>query len=278
MRDVNSEENLTPGRTPTPVFGAPPVAEVALGVQFRTIYPLRGLEIAPLRDAWGEEYPKVEEQPALPVVVENDSLLNQPIQFSLGPLPPVRYWFLNLTGTELIQVQQDRVIVNWRQGDPPTEYPRYQYMRNLFARRAEELSEYVEGSGWGKLEINQADLTYINAIEPLNGEVGAVDEILRNWTPLAGHHLSAPEQMRAALVFRIPGAGRGTTRLHVSVDPAQRQDGQPILFLTMTVRGTPDGTGLDDALSFLDTGHDHLVRSFAELTAESMHSIWRRRI
>ena len=38
--------------TDLPDFGAPPVVEVALGVQFRILPALRGLALAPLRERW----------------------------------------------------------------------------------------------------------------------------------------------------------------------------------------------------------------------------------
>jgi hypothetical protein len=94
--------------------------------------------------------------------------------------------------------------------------------------------------------------------------------------PIKGHHLGKAEQTRAAMVFTVPDLGIPPVRLYVTADPARRPDGQQVMFLTLTVRGAPSDEGVDEALVFLDRAHDHLVRSFAELTPTTMHERWEK--
>ncbi len=199
------------------------------------------------------------------------------LQLNLGPLPPIRQWFLNDSGTELVQVQHDRLHVNWRAGDPPTKYPRYGHMREVFARRFGELVQFAVEENLGEPEVTQAELSYINVIEAESDELGRIDRFLKAWSGTTGHHLGEPEQARVTLTFLIPGIGQPPVRLYVEVSPAQKVTGEQILFFTMTVRGNPGGRSAAESLKFIDEAHEHLVRSFAGLTEESMHEVWGRR-
>lgn len=123
----------------------------------------------------------------------------------------------------------------------------------------------------------QAEVTYLNAIEPESAQMGRLDRVLRNWQPPTSNHLGEPEQARAALVFPVSDLGRPPVRMYVAVDPAQRPDGRPAFFLRITVRGAPAGEDLHAGLAFMDQARSHVVRSFAELTPEAMHAQWERR-
>jgi hypothetical protein len=86
--------------------------------------------------------------------------------------------------------------------------------------------------------------------------------------------LGSPEQARLSLAFRVPDIGRDPVRLHLALNPARRPDGSTAIFLTLTLRGAPLDETWTSALGFLDAAHSHIVRSFAELTSDSMHAEW----
>lgn len=268
--------------TPTPdaalpEFDAPPVVEVALGIQFRPVFGLRPIELGGLRETWRAEYPLAQEQPPLPPQVEAPTAGPLQVQFVVGPGLQTRVWFLNEPQTELVQLQHDRLTVNWRQAVPDAPYPRYPHVREVFQRRFADLRDFVDDRHLGSLSVIQAEVTYINAIEPNEGQLGRLGGALSNWQPPTSHHLGEPEQARAAMVFPVHDAGRPPVRMYVAVDPAQRPDGRPVLFLTITVRGAPAGDDLNAALRFMDQARNHVVRSFTELTPETMHTQWERR-
>jgi uncharacterized protein (TIGR04255 family) len=260
-----------------PEFDHPPVVEVVLGVQFRPIVAMRGLALAGLRDRWRNEYPQIEEQPALPLISE-DSLSRLPrLQFDVVSLPPTRQWFLNDLGTELVQVQPDRLLVNWRAGETQAKYPRYGKIRETFVNRHNDLVQFAVDEGFGELEITQAELTYINVIEVNPGELGRIDRFFKGWSEVSGHHLGAPDQARVTLTFAAPGLGNPQARLYVEINPAQKHSGEYVLFFTLTVRGNPGGKSFAEAMKFIDEAHDHVTRSFDELTEDSMHDVWGKR-
>jgi len=247
---------------------------MALGVQFQPLPGLRGISLAPLRERWREEYPLVEEQPALTPTLEQPAQQGLTFQIGFGAVAPVRHWFLSDDGTELVQIQADRLIVNWRQGESGPDYPRYDRMRELFARRFADFSDFVVNEGIGLLEITQVEVNYINAVEPELAKQGRLEVVLRPWAGTSEHHLGEPEQARLSLAFTVPDVGRPPVRMYMSIEPAQRPDGRPVSFLTLSVRGAPADTSLGATLNFMDTAHEHLVRSFAELTTDTVHREW----
>lgn len=260
--------------TAVPTFIEPPVVEMALGAQFRPLFTLRGITLGPLRERWRDAYPRVEEQPPLPPAIEGGLVPGIGLQIGFGPMPNMRHWFLNEAGTELVQLQHDRLIVNWRQADTSSAYPRYDRMRTIFEQRLADLVGFVEQHRLGTLEIVQAEANYINALDVEPRSQGHLGRLLRGWVGTPGHHLGEPEEARVSLAFAVPDLGRPPVRMYVNVDPAQRGDGAPVLFMTLTVRGAPAGVGVAETLQFVDGAHDHLVQSFMELTAEPMHSAW----
>lgn len=259
-----------------PAFEAPPVVEVALGIQFRPIFGLRPLELGALRERWRVDYPLVQEQPPLPPQVETAAAGHLQVQFVVGPALQTRVWFLNEPQTELVQLQHDRLTVNWRRAVPDAPYPHYPRVRDIFERRFKDLFAFASERMLGAIRVTQAEVTYINAIEAGRDQLGRLDRILRNWQPPTSHHLGEPEQARATLVFSVPDMGRPPVRMYVGVEPAQHADGRPVMFLTITVRGAPTDETLGGALGFMDQAHSHVVRGFASLTPESMHQVWER--
>lgn len=258
-----------------PEFDAPPVVEVVLGVQFRPLLGLRPIELGPLREAWRPTHPVVQEQPLLPPAIEVSTGGLPAVQFVVGPALHTRVWFLSEDHSSLIQLQHDRLTINWRQTTSGA-YPRYPAVRTALAERSADLSRFVAERHLGRLSVTQAEVTYINAIEAEQAEMGNLVRVLDHWQP-PSVHLGQPEQARCTLVFNVPDVGRPPVRLYVAVDPAQRPDGRPALFLTLTVRGAPAGDDLEEALRFMDQAHAHVVRSFAALTPDAMHAQWERR-
>jgi uncharacterized protein (TIGR04255 family) len=258
-----------------PKFERPPVVEVSIGVQFRPLFGMRGLALAPLRERWRDQYPKVEEQPPLPPTIEGDSAAMPQLLFNVAPLP-TRYWFLNESGTQLVQIQPDRLITNWRAGDQPAEYPRYRQMRTTFENRYSELAQFAGQENLGVLEITQAEVSYVNAIKVPPDELGHIGLFLKAWSGTGDTRLGEPEQARMTLAFPVPGAGQPPVRLYAEVNPAQGAGGERVLFFTLTARGNPGGKSLDDSLKFMDEVRERLVWAFVELTTEEMHDAWGR--
>ena len=119
-----------------PDFGRPPVAEVALSVQFDPVKDMGGPQVGLLWAKFRSEFPKVDEHPPLDQVIESFGsplLPTADLRLECVDAPvSLRTWFLNERGDELIQVQQDRFIHNWHKVDESDEYPRYSHLISTF--------------------------------------------------------------------------------------------------------------------------------------------------
>lgn len=264
-----------PGSALLPEFENPPVIEVAIGVQFQPLFGLRPIELGALRDRWRPTHPVVAEQPLLPPAIETAGSGPARVSFVLAPAAQNQVWFLSADQSSLLQLQHDRLTVNWRRTGDGTEYPRYPAMRRLFEEKATDLSDFVRDRALGQVAVTQVEVTYVNSIESTQEGLGDFSQVLRDWqTPVAEY--ARPEQASLSLAFAIPDLGRPPVRLYVAANSAQPPVGPPALFLTLTVRGAPEGSELSHALSFMDQAHVHIVRNFALLTPESKHIQWRR--
>lgn len=269
---------LPQGSDTLPNFERPPVTEVALGVEF-TPLPVHAIDLGSLWAGWRDEYPEVQEQP--PLEPTRDEAQGPVPVISFGPPPMNRHWFISRDRAQLLQVQQDRLIVNWRRISDGDVYPRYPSLRNTFRQRLEELDLFART--YGGLRITRAEVTYINDLsygaDP--GEeahlASHLHDVVQLWGSVPTHHLGDPRQVRFAATFDIPDLADSGI-LHVGVDPTHRlQEGKVTSLLTLTVRGRPRGESPAEALTFLDEGRRHVVTSFTELTTQSMHERWGRR-
>lgn len=271
-------------RPPLPDFAAPPVTEVALSVQFDPLASLRTPQLGLLWKDFRDRFPKTEEHPPLPPVIEKFGVLGSPkvdVRFEMT-LPVPRCWFLNAAGTELIQVQQDRFVHNWRKVGQGDEYPRYEHIRETFKTELDAFRQFLAREQLGELAPNQCEVTYVNHIISGKGweKHGQVGEVVTVWTSrYSDTFLSEPQDVRFLVRYVIPdSAGNPLGRLLISVEPAYRtDDDKPILVLQLTARGRPDGEGIDGVFRFLNTGREWVVRGFASITSPRMHEIWERR-
>ena len=98
-------------------FSMPPLIELSLGMQFEPLTDFTIPYFGLLWNRFRDNFPLTESHPPLEHSTErfdlNRFVLRPSIQvFQTPPVP--RIWFLNQDGSQLIQMQQDRLIHNWR--------------------------------------------------------------------------------------------------------------------------------------------------------------------
>lgn len=271
-------------RLSLPDFADPPVVEVALSVQFDPLTSLRVPHLGLLWEEFRNRFPNTEEHPPLPPVIERFGVRGPSgvsVQLETG-LPMPRCWFLNEAGDELIQVQQDRFVHNWRKVGHGDKYPRYERIRETFKTELDTFCQFLDREQLGKLAPNQCEVTYVNHIASGKGweRHGQIGEVVTVWASrYSDTFLSEPEDVRFAVRYVIPdSSGAPLGRLFINVEPAYRTtDNQPVLVMQLIARGRPDGEGIEGVFRFLDTGREWIVRGFASITSSRMHEIWGRR-
>ena len=259
-----------------PEFDRPPVVETVLSAQFE---PIAALSVARFGLFWNrirDEFPQTETRQALEPAIETfDSLAPTQPRLRLemrSEVPPVRQWFINAAGTELIQLQNDRFLKNWRKSAAGDVYPRYQKaIKPGFDRHFRVLSDWLQSESLGDARVTQCEVTYVNHIVSGEGwerwsEAATVFPFL---------HSMPVEIEDGAFFLRLPirWQERQVGRLSVEIHPALRAtDQRPIYVMNLTARGQIGG-----ACDFFDIGREAVVTNFARLTSAHMHEIWGRK-
>lgn len=271
---------MTELKRPLPAFENPPVIETVLGVQFA---PLESFTIPCFGLYWQRirgRYPVQETQPALTRILEDFGTrlpVRPPLGIELVSQPEVRCWFIDASSTELIQVQRDRFIRNWRKVGDGDIYPRYERLKPQFEHDWAVFCAFLREFELGSPEVNQCEVTYINHFE-IGRELDAYGEahkVIRLLSSEArSEFLPGPEIVRINTTYMMADK-KG--RLHVELQPViRRHDAREMLQLTLTARGRPASSRPKDVLEWFDMGHEWIVRGFTDLTTEAMHRLWRR--
>lgn len=260
-----------PGDDGLPEFERPPVHEVALGVSFTPLVGLRAVQLGALWERWRGDYPVIEEQPPLPPATAPPG---GGIAVMFGPPPVNRHWFFNETGDHLVQLQADRLVVNWRQTVSGQNYPRYRVLREELAARMTDVEELSRRGGWGELAVTDAELTYVNLVLDGEGRPARAEDVLAALTTPIGHQATGSlTETRLSQTF-LAGKGEHALALQVTSAPGLDTQGGQALVLTLSVRGTVPAGSWSASLDLLDRAHQHLVSCFSSITRPAMHELW----
>ncbi len=187
---------------------------------------------------------------------------------------PIRALFVDRSGNQLVQVQRNAFIRNWRQTEQTTEYEHYENVCPLFQRDWQTFCGFLDSEKLGQVEVVQCEVTYINQL--VRGRewqtFDDVPRIFRIWSRTNADSLSASQMVSFITVFELP-ENAGT--LQVVLQPGiRKRDNKEIIQFSLTATGKPAGSGLTEILHWLDLGHAAVVKSFRDLTTPEMHALW----
>ena len=272
-----------------PEFDNPPVAEVVLSVQFSELRGYRTVHAGLLwEQCFRESYPTFSEHRPLDSVFETfgpRDVGRPSVQLLQVPGPPLpRLWFLNSDGSELVQVQSDRFIHNWRKSGQGAQYPRYEAISVKFFDELQRVEEFFDQQKVGKIEPNQCEVTYVNYITVDDGDIRKMPERALRIFSAVPSNASDPgvltpsfEDARIFARYVMDGEdGSPIGRLTVTAQPALFENEIPILRLDLTARGAPSAPTPDAVSDFFDAGRLAIVRAFTALTTAEMHTLWKR--
>ena len=257
-----------------PDFKNPPLEEVVVGVQFSAPPNYSILHASEIWDLFKSDYPVVSEQPRLQPQFEVFGGNPQPnLQFSFGP-PPTRgkLWFVSEDGTHLFQFQEDRLLLNWRRRGLENTYPRHEKLIAIFSNYLEKLDKFYKAKYSAALSVNQAEVSYINAL-PVSDFSEAGD-----WIKFFGSSELKIELLSATLTEIVQNIeGKPIARMSYEILPVWEQlTEQKAIRLSLTSRGKPDGESTHSALAFIANMREKIVQRFCDLTTEKAHKIWGR--
>jgi uncharacterized protein (TIGR04255 family) len=260
-----------------PDFTSPPLNEVVLGVQYSAPHGYQQVQVGEVRNLFSSDFPITQEHMALPPAFETFGLPKfgpvGNLELLSGPVHS-RYWFVNASGHELIQFQQDRLLHNWRRLESSEgKYPRFESMLGSFASELAKLENYINTIQPQSLLINQCEITYINHIH-IDGDSIALDDWFKG-SMLHGLALEEINLRFSEVIRNEIGARIG--RLIYEVTTGFLANGQRIIVFNLTARGAPDQPSVEEALRFVKLGRELIVTKFADLTTASAHTLWGRK-
>lgn len=272
-------------RRDLPDFERPPVVEVSLSVQFEPLMRLRTPHLGLFWSAIRKDFPRAEDRSPLPPSIElfGSPKVDEGLKVEVLQVPPVpRCWYVNASGTELLQLQQDRFIVNWRKTSLAEEYPRYGHVRKIFLSEFAKFDRFVQQEDLGQILFTQCEVTYVNHFFPneLWQRPGQLGEIVTVWTTdYSDSFLSEPEDVRFNIRYLMKDQTQQPIgRLQIGVEPKYEQSPKgPMMLMVMNARLRPSDQSLDGAIQALDEGRRWIVKGFTSITTQNMHKLWGRR-
>jgi len=293
-RGLSAAELIMGRPSDLPDFERPPVAEVVLSIQFAPLDKMRNFHIGLLWEKFRSQYPDVSEHGTINPAFEAfgaQQLQGSPPalrieQFLTPPMP--RYWFEKVGLPDLLQLQQDRIIHNWRKQETNTTYPRYEAIRARFENEVNTFVSFLKDYGLGDLKPNQCEVTYTNIIGlPDSNEIhNRLEQVTPLWAGKLSHENSSKESTVFAEIenttiqfrMKLSEADKPVGRLHVLFQPGVLPADPPkeAVRLDITARGRPKQETMQAAFEFLDLGRRAVVKVFAAVTTPDLHAQWGR--
>ncbi len=262
-----------PTRT-LPDYERPPAVETALGVRFSPIEGWNVFHYGLLLAKFKDEYPKQQLRPPLGEITFHMAATDQFADI------PVRCWFINQDDTQLVQVQNNCFIRNWRKTQETPDYLHYEVIKPLFQRDWSRFREFLREQKLPEYpSVWQCEVSYVNHF--VRGrdwdEYKDLHKLYRGWRGITAEGLfSRPEMIALTASYALP-SGDGNLQF-VSQPGIRQSDGAEIIQLTITASGKPKGSQESDILDWLDRGRAAVVSGFAGFTDEAAQMrIWGRK-
>lgn len=253
-----------------PSFDRPPVVEVAVGAHFLQLPGLTTVALVRLvDDLWRTRYPRTIEQPLSPPFSRPGSGPMLAFQFQ-AESPPIRLWSLTEDESFLIQIQHDRLLLNWRKVKDDDPYPRYERLRGDFVEAWRAFSAYVGDRDFGVLQPSVAEVSFFNRV-PM-GAATEVSTFIKALSPawsLSGQLVMAYQLERE--ITNTPLAGHQNIALNY-----RPENGHMQLEISTRIDVDTAAGETSEVLESLDTAHRIGVLTFDAVTTEDAHSAWGR--
>ena len=248
-----------------PEYGQPPVTETVVGIEFAAL-PIGFMGLASLHDLWKVDFPTPIEQEALPPTRPvQQGAPGFPFRIGMGP-PPARLWMLSEDQHFLVQVQSDRLTLNWRRlGAEASSYPGFEVLRARFELLFAEFQSHISKSLAIAVEPMVVEWTYVN-------EIDGADRMLSIWSesdlPLPGSLLLTRFQNVRALDI-----GGISAQLTIGAEPISLGlNHSTSLTVSTQIFLTPGHA--TDATALIADAHYTSRQAFEAITSEQAKSDW----
>ncbi len=267
-------------------FGSPPVVETVLSVQFKSLAGFTGAHagwfwkeyVEKLGDAPPCEWKQATEAQRLPEQSEKfgaeDIWVAPSVRFTAGLISP-RIQLIRGDGERLLQVQDNRFILNWRKQS--SAYPSYEALLPEFRNMLSAFESFCSEAGFGTPVYNLWEVVYVDQVKK-----GTMWDSARNLNrifpalttpPFSVRHAPPSDDETISADWRYSLADR-RGRLYVQLRQARLQpSNEEVIQLTTTARGPVSETqSWEQGLNF---GHAALRETFLAITSTEAQEFWK---
>jgi len=250
----------------------PPVVETSLGFYFSRVAGWNILHFGALWEKFRAKYPITEfPPPILP------NIASPPFKFEWNPsdsIVPIRACFTNAQKTQLVQLQQELFLHNWRKTDATSDYQHYDTILPLFKQDWATFLEFLAERGLHRPKVARCEMSYFNHI--VRGEewqeFADLPRLFRAWRGFEGDEVFKNPELVAFNVVQKVGKGQ----VMVAVSPAVRTiDGKEILQLNVTGTVVPTDSEDDGLFAGLGECHEIALKGFQSFVSEESMTRWR---
>lgn len=250
-------------------FDNPPINEVVIATHFDP--PMTALRNEHIGLFWREirdDFPSVQQRfPTVPPILppmdtEDDEIF---------PMP--RYWFIAGDDINLLQIQKDALMLNWRRMN--ANYPGYSRIKAVFDRYYTVLSDFVATEFGIGLGITSCELTYVNVLEPseLWSASRDTERVINSfWVPDAGLPLLVYPDFNCRFGYHVEDDLRIDIAMRSGV--AVQQPNIPTLAFEIKATGQPEPRTKSRADAWFDRAHDAVGKCFLHLTTSEVQKLW----
>jgi uncharacterized protein (TIGR04255 family) len=262
-------------------FERPPVAEVALAVEFGEPVLDATSTLSSFWPKIARDYPRVEPQPLLPTMEESFEIPAQGTVISfqvLGGPESARYFLVSDTGNDLIQVQSSRFGYNWRKERSEAEYPRYGHVRERFKVGYEAYLETALGLQKSP-RPTWCEISYVNPmLAAVGGPRPELSTLIARLSPEKLSALPQPYNTSLSERFQLQRDGEPYARFYMDVESTVQMPERRLGYtITLTMRGRVPSPDLNGVLAFFDEGRSTIVQTFRDMTTPERHEEWGKR-
>jgi len=271
----------TPNISERPKFDYPPVSETVHGVQFSELSGFRMVHFGRYWDCIRDRFPTTQDHERRSQVIETIPRMHHPMNLELqlhSQTVPQRVWYFGKDEDEVIQIQPDWFIFNWRQQGK--DYPSFS---KTSVRFRDEFKRFKAFCLEDKIEEpipNLVEVSYINKILPADNEP-IIEYMGRLFTGLCWKEstsdifLGLPEAGTFNRVWVMnEKEGRLYAEASIAYDPENKQE---FILLRMTGRIPMKPEGIPSVSECLEQAHGWVVRGFCAITNPDIQvNQWRR--
>lgn len=265
-------------RSRLPDYERPPVVEAYCGIYFRDLLRMMAPQVGLFWQAIRTEFPGTQTHPVLPPLFTSDLQQAFIIKTLGGTIP--RTWFVSEDQTMLVQLQGDRLILNWRKNTDANEYPRFQALKQEFLEIVQKFEQFVKSELSSALTVTGIELGYVNAII-FDNELQSMAQYGEVVPELSFAEFSRSmsvklEFMNATFQFTMPN-DRGSIFV-TSQNAFRPEDGRQFAKLDVYARWQNPEIEMSAVADWLDDAHEKTVLAFSRVTSDNFQvSKWGRK-